>query len=55
MPMLKVVCKTKGCGLDFATGINVDKESFKTCTFTNNGHVCPRGHSNNYSKPDYHF
>jgi hypothetical protein len=25
MPMLKVKCKTKGCGLDFASGINIDE------------------------------
>ena len=55
MPMLYVICKTVGCGLDFATGLNIDKNSFATSKLVDNVHICPRRHANKYSKAEYHF
>ena len=54
-PMIYVKCKTKGCGLDFATGMNIDKKSFETCTLVDNGHIRPEVTPTSTAKPDYHF
>jgi hypothetical protein len=53
MPMLYLRCKT--CKEEFASGINVDKKSFKTTILKQNFHSCPKRHVHPYDKIDYYF
>ena len=50
---LYLKCKT--CGVEFVSGIACDKKSFQTLTLKGNYHTCPKGHTHQYDKKDYHF
>jgi len=53
--MARLYLKCKTCGIEFVSGIDLDKESFESTTFVDNYHVCPNQHSNSYNKQDYYF
>jgi hypothetical protein len=52
---LYLKCKEKNCGIEFKSGIVMDKESYRTCVLEGNLHTCPKGHTCQYSKKDYFF
>jgi hypothetical protein len=47
--------KCKKCGVRFPSGMNIDKESFKTTMLIGNYHDCPKGHTEKYDKKDYFY
>ena len=53
--MLRLYLKCKKCGVRFPSGINIDKESFKTTMLIGNYHDCPNGHTEKYDKKDYFY
>lgn len=52
MPMLYLRCKA--CGIEFASEIGADKDSFESNIFEN-PHICPKGHTHTYYTKDYYF
>jgi len=48
---LDIKCKT--CGIEFNSGIVVNRKTFKTTILKPNKHHCPRGHLHTYDKEDY--
>ncbi len=50
---LYLKCKT--CQVEFPSGIASDRVSFMTLQLSAMGHVCPKGHTNQYDKSDYFF
>jgi hypothetical protein len=55
MPELYLKCKEKNCGVEFPSGIVMDRKSFETTILAGNYHTCPKGHTRQYDKKDYFF
>jgi hypothetical protein len=55
MPELYLKCKEKNCGVEFPSGIVMDRKSFETTILAGNYHTCPKGHTHQYNKKDYFF
>jgi len=53
MPSLYLKCKT--CGVNFESGIVVEKKGLESIKFEDNQHTCPKGHIHTYNKKDYFF
>jgi len=52
--LAKLYLKCKMCGIEFESGIDIDKGSFAS-TILSNYHTCPKGHTKAYDKQDYYF
>ena len=51
-----MMVKCKKCGAEHPSGIQMNEESYKTATLTNNAESCPTcGEMSTYNKEDYFF
>jgi len=51
-----MMVKCKSCRYEHDSGIQMDDESFKASTLSNNSEQCPRcGKTSTYNKEDYFF
>jgi RNA polymerase subunit RPABC4/transcription elongation factor Spt4 len=58
IPMRKMMikCKNSKCGAVHPSMMQMDENTFKTSTLTNNSEQCPKcGKMSTYNKPDYFF